>query len=141
MTRYFCVKNFVVPDVTELNPWDFDTSKVKFDWDDDPVRSKAAYKKAYFKNPKAEHCLFAMARGVMPKQVITASENPAAELFGIVGDYDATVGENPNQTSIGAPKSIAVVCKARRNRGLPRAIIASVTHPATRIATNAARWW
>ena len=104
MTRYFCVKNCVVPDVTELNPWDFDTSKVKFDWDDDPVRSKAAYKKAYFKNPKAEHCLFAMARGVMPKQVITASENPAAELFGIVGDYDATVGENIIESLTANPK-------------------------------------
>ena len=97
MNRYFCVKNCVVPDVTEMDPWTFDTSHTKFDWDDDPVKSKAAYKKNYFKNPNAEHCLFSMVRGVIPGQVVTSgarAENPAAEVFGIVGDFDATVGEN-----------------------------------------------
>lgn len=104
MNRYFCVKNCVVPEVTELNPWEFDVSKVKFDWDEDPIASKVAYKKAYFKNPKAKHCLFSMVKGVLPGQAVTANENPAAEIFGIVGDYDATVGENIIESLTANPK-------------------------------------
>ena len=45
MNRYFCVKNVIVPDVTPLDPWTFDVSGVKFDWDEDPIKSKARYKK------------------------------------------------------------------------------------------------
>ena len=104
MNRYFCVKNVVVPDVVPMDPWTFDVSGVKFDWDDDPVKSKARYKKEYFKNPKSRHCLFAMAKGVLPSQAISANENPTAEIFGIVGDYDATVGENIIESLMDNPK-------------------------------------
>ena len=104
MNRYFCVKNVIVPDVTPLDPWTFDVSGVKFDWDEDPIKSKARYKKEYFKNPKADHCLFAMAKGVLPSQAISANENPTAEVFGIVGDYDATVGENIIESLTENPK-------------------------------------
>ena len=104
MNRYFCVKNVIVPDVTPLDPWTFDVSGVKFDWDEDPIKSKARYKREYFKNPKANHCLFAMAKGVLPSQAISANENPTAEIFGIVGDYDATVGENIIESLMEKPK-------------------------------------
>ena len=107
MNKYFCVRNCVVPDVVEKNPWEFDVSGVKFDWDDDPVKSKILYKKEYFKNPAANHCLFSMVRGVIPGHIVTSgvrSENPAAEVFGIVGDYDATVGENIIETLKANPK-------------------------------------
>lgn len=117
MNRYFCVKNVVVPDVVELDPWKFDVSKVRFDWDDDPVKSKALYKKAYFKDPKAEHCLFAMAKGVLPGQAITANENQAAEIFGIVGDYDATVGENIIESLMENPKGPYLPTKWSETQG------------------------
>ena len=107
MSKYFCVRNCVVPDVVEKNPWEFDVSGVKFDWDDDPVKSKVLYKKEYFKNPAANHCLFSMVRGILPGHIVTSgvsSENPAAEVFGIVGDYDATVGENIIETLKASPK-------------------------------------
>jgi len=97
MNRYFTVRNCVRPETVPANPWDFDVSNVVFDLDEDPVKSKAEYKKRYFKNPAAHHCLFTMVRGVIPGMIVTngtRSDNQAAEIFGFVGDYDATVGDN-----------------------------------------------
>lgn len=106
MNRYFCVKNCVCPDVVVMNPWDFDVSKVVFDLDEDPQRSKAEYKRRYFKDPKAEHCLFSMVKGVIPGVIVTSGskgDNPAAEVYGFVGDYDATVGTNVIETLMANP--------------------------------------
>ena len=97
MDRYFTVKNCVVPDVTPMDPWTFDVSNVVFDLDEDPIKSKAEYKRRYFKNPSANHCLFSMVKGSLPNLIVsngTRSDNQAAEIFGFVGDYDATVGDN-----------------------------------------------
>lgn len=104
---YFCIDNCVSPDVREFRPWDFDVSNVNFDLDPDPATSKDLYKKLYFKNPKARHCLFSLARGVVPDLVVTSgskAENPCAELHGFVGDYDSTVGENVIESLQRAPK-------------------------------------
>lgn len=120
MNRYFCVKNCVLPDVSAFDPWTFDVSKVTFDLADDPAESKRLYKAKYFKNPKAEHCLFSMVRGVVPHQIVSngsKSDNKAAEVFGFVGDYDATIGENVIENLKMHPKGPYLPTRWARTQG------------------------
>lgn len=93
--KYYCVENCVDPDVTVMNPWDFDTSKTTFDMAEDPAESKKRYKAKYFKRSGAKHCLFSLCAGLSPRLIITQGvkgENPCALVGGFVGDYDSTVG-------------------------------------------------
>jgi len=95
--KFFCVRNLVTHDISDMVPWEYKPNIPDYTKDDKEAR------KRWWSTPNTNHLFYNMFEGEHPA-VRISKNNPPVKMYGFVADYDVEITpemyEHPNLENV-----------------------------------------
>jgi len=93
--KFFVAKNLTEQAVEPCDPSQFVTTEIITP----QIRAVKSDRQDFYKNPKTQHCFYAIMEGTNPNQRI-GKNNPPRLIYGFIADYDAVISDQRIQEAI-----------------------------------------